>query len=85
MFSDLMNCIKNNNITNSNSAQHILEMNHMHMTIENTMDVVQITGEGNHTNTLKKFHFCNLSKKNQRLTDETITKNLIFNTFITQN
>ena len=53
MFPDLMNSIKNNNSTNSNYAEHILEMNHVHGTIENT------------TNTLTKFHISNLSKQNQ--------------------
>ena len=52
MFPDLMNSIKNNNSINSNYAEHKLEMNHMHGTIENTMDVLQITGKGKHMNTL---------------------------------
>jgi hypothetical protein len=52
MFPDLMNTIKNNSSTNSNYAEHKLEMNCMHGTIENTMDLLQVTGKGKHTNTL---------------------------------
>jgi hypothetical protein len=74
-----MNSIKNNNSTNSNYAEHILEMNRMHGTIENTMEVLQVTSKGKYTNTLKKFHICNLSKQNQHLNDDTITKSLISN------
>jgi hypothetical protein len=85
MSPDFMNSIKNNNSTNYNHAEHILEVNLMHRTIENTMDVLQITGKGKCTKTFKKFHICNLSKQNQYLNDDTITKNLIFNTFVTQN
>jgi len=85
MFPDLKNSIKKNNSTNSNYTQHILEMNHVHRTIENITHILQITGKGKHTNTLKKFHICNLNKQNQHLNDNTITRNVIFNIFITQN
>jgi hypothetical protein len=64
MFPDHMNSIKNNNSTNSNYTQHILEMNHKHETVENTVDVLQITGKWKHVNTLKKFRVWNLSKQN---------------------
>jgi hypothetical protein len=77
MFPNLKNSIKNNNSTNSNYTQHILEMNHMHRTIENITCILQIIGKGKHMNTLKKFHICNFNKQNQHLNDNTITRNLI--------
>jgi hypothetical protein len=85
-FKELINSIKANNSTNSDYAHRIVEMNHTHGTIENAMDILHITGKGKHINTMKKFHICNLSKQNQCLNDDhTITKNLIFDTLMTQN
>jgi hypothetical protein len=64
MFPDLMNSIKNNS-TNSNYAQHILEMNHMHGTIENTVDVLHITGkEGTSTLLRNSTSVTSLNKTN---------------------
>jgi hypothetical protein len=54
-YNEHINAIKSNKLT-SRYAQHILDNQHSYGTIHDTMDILRITKEGQHMNTLERYH-----------------------------
>ena len=46
-------CCQHNNGTNSGYVQQMLETNHTHVTISNTMDILHVTNRGEHEHHIK--------------------------------
>jgi hypothetical protein len=44
-------------------AQHILNTGHVYGCIEDTMMILHTINKGVHTNTLDKFHICEITKQ----------------------
>jgi hypothetical protein len=57
------------NRQNSKFSQHILATGHAYGTIEETMEIMQVTKEGHLLNTLELFHIYDLSKRKLQMND----------------
>jgi hypothetical protein len=70
----------------SKYAQHILDTGHAYGKIEETMDVIHVTGKGRLLNTLERFYIYDLSKNKLQMNDTyTDTYNPIFDLSIKNN
>jgi hypothetical protein len=67
-YKEHVSAIKHNKDT-STYAQHILDTGHAHGSIQDVMEVIQVTKKGRYMNSIERFHMFCTQKKNRHMNE----------------
>jgi hypothetical protein len=68
----------------SSFAQHILNKGHFYGNIQNTVEIIQVTQNGTHINSLEKFHIYCAHQPNEQMNEIVFISKILYSTSYTQ-